>query len=431
MKLRIILFFLVLLHNGFKGAIVSLVFPGFDQPASLLTFAGDLVMILLLATSLKRTRGFYGGWIVLAFLLSSVFTLLYNIEHVGVLGHLSALREPLIFLSSLVVIYDFMTSDFNPIFIRVFTYFVAVFAIVQIPVAFIQYREFGPSDHVGGTLGYGGSGILSQLLFLIVFYLIVRFATDARDERFSFFRVMFFLPLLIPCALNETKISFVYLLLMVVFLTPTKRVLRAIPVVATGIALFYFLNMFYSQNVQDTDRLIDESYIEKYLLYDERTSVDVPRFQKLQMMFDLLVTDMPTTAVGLGYGAFGGKIIGASGLAKSLAHFRGSRMLLNTLWLQGGIIAVLLVAYASLRIVNWKTTLANINRFKWFLSLVVLSVWFYNEALLNRTFAIMVAFFIVWIQVGGSLENNDDEGSLEEQGFAEEDTESHEAFAHR
>jgi hypothetical protein len=56
---------------------------------------------------------------------------------------------------------------------KIFRYLI-IFALVQTPVAFIQFLRFGAGDPVGGTYGIGGgSGCLSQLLFLICFYLVV------------------------------------------------------------------------------------------------------------------------------------------------------------------------------------------------------------------------------------------------------------------
>jgi len=53
-----------------------------------------------------------------------------------------------------------------------------VFALAQIPVTIIQFAQYGAGDGVGGTYGTGGgSGYITQLLFIICFFFAVRFAS--------------------------------------------------------------------------------------------------------------------------------------------------------------------------------------------------------------------------------------------------------------
>jgi hypothetical protein len=95
-------------------------------------------------------------------------------------------------------------------------------------------------------------------------------------------------------------------------------------------------------------------------------------------------------------------------------------MLIFTIWIQGGILAlgtVLAAGFWYLRI-RPAPALFTVRRFSLFIALALLAMLFYNEALIDRTFAVIVSFFMLWARL--------QPGSETEQQTAEETTESHE-----
>jgi hypothetical protein len=403
MILRIILVIGILTFNAFKELVDA---TALDQPIRLMTFAGDIIMAALALTAFGRNRGFYGQKSLFLFLALSTFTLLYNLERVGLLGHLNGIRESLFFLTSFVVLHDLLTSEEAERFKRWFTLFLIIFGLAQLPSSFLQFRQFGPSDWVGGTLGWGATNVVSQLLFLIVFYLVVLYASAADGSGFRLLRVTLIALLLAPCALNETKISFVFLPVLIVALTPMSRLYRLIPVAILGSILMYLLVSLYSEYEKDTSQVFDLKYLERYLYYDERETVDVPRFQKLMLSVDLMGNDPPTYALGMGYGLFmGGNVLDQSLVSRTLYFLRGARMYLNTIFLQGGLLGVLCLAFPLFRFVRTRATSSfAMRRFKWFLAFVLFAMWFYHDSLMNRTYAMIVGYLVIWTDLGGTDE---------------------------
>jgi hypothetical protein len=405
MIIRILLFLLVLLLNSFYGAVL-MAMPQADRIFRLAVFASDGIMIVMALSVVWRARKFSGVKYLLLFLFVSTLTLFLNLHSVAITTHLNGLRQPLFLLSTLVVLYDFSQSARWEAFQRIFNSFLVIFALLQIPLSLIQFIKWGAGDYVGGTYGYtGGSGFLTQLAFLISFYFITRSSWLKDPEGVRYRSVLLYSLFLLPCAVNETKISFIYLAAFFVLLTMSRtRFLKSIPILAFGIVLVLILNYYYGKTVEATQNVFDEKFLERYLLYDPRENVDVPRFQKIVLMFRLMHGDMIQILLGMGYGVFAGEnILGTSSFGRSLWYLQGTRIQLQTVWIQGGLIAALLVMFPSFWFLKRRRILnsANMRRFHSFLALMILSVWFYNEALFSRPFAMIAGFMIIWIGQGG------------------------------
>jgi len=415
MIIRILLFFAIFAFNAYQGILVTQFFPGLDRMARLTVVAGDGGLVVMALSVYFRNRRFYGAISFVIFVLSSVLTLLYNLDHVGVTDHFNGLRQPLVLLSAVVIVYDILMSSYRDRFVQYFTVALIVFAISQIPSSVWQFLRFGAGDLVGGTYGTtGGSGLVTQLVFMISFYLLVQYGALEGGTGFAVGKMLLFSLLLAPCAINETKIAFIYLAAYIVMLAMSRQnFLRMVLVFGVGGALFYVLGVYYTQTVKDPTSLLNEKFIESYLFYYPKEGVDVPRFQKIALMFGLLSKDFVTFFVGLGYGLFGGtSLLGASRFARSLWYFGGSRPLLNTIWIQGGLFATYAIVWASFGYLRGR--LADsfcMRRFRLFLGFVILSSWFYNDMLLDRTVAIIVAFLTVWVYLGGIDQEAEEESS--------------------
>ena len=407
MKLKLTLFFAVLVFNSVAGAFSTMVMPAAERIIRLFIAGGDAVMIAMALSVLWPRRSFFGARYLMAFLLVSTLTFIYNLDRFGFPEHLNGIRETLFFFASLVVVHDLYESPHRLTFIRVFSRFLIVFAIIQTPVAFYQFLRYGAGDMVAGTYGTaGGSGYLSQLLFLLTFYFVVRYASLGDGTHFSITRMLLFLPALIPCALNETKISFVLLAgFLILMVSSPRKIYRAVPLLILGAAMMYLLNYYYTETVTDTRGIFDQDYVEKYLLTNptERGG-DLPRFQRIIIMFRMMGNDVGSILLGMGYGVLGGgNIMNVSRLGRALYYLvTGSRILLFRVWIQGGVLAVIIVAgcmfgYLRSRAENYFT----LRQFGWFVAFSMLVIWIYDEAIFDRVFAPIVAFLMIWIRGGG------------------------------
>jgi hypothetical protein len=403
MKVRQALFYLVFLYNSYVGVFTAQLTPSIVPRARIVMFAGDLLFYALTATVIWRNRRFVGVHLIGLFALGAVFTFVYNTDRVTLTAFLNGIREPLFFLCSLVLVWDFLQGDDGIAFERSFTIFLVIFTFLQMPFALWQFVTYGANDNVGGTYGLGGSGFLTQVLFLITFYFLVRNGTREGGEEFSIPRVFVFSSLLIPAALNETKISFALLPLFfgLIILSP-KKVYRVIPLMVLGLLVGLLFDYYYTTSVQDTREVLDFRYVERYL-YSGKGEGDMPRLARIPIMFDLMKGDPLQVFLGMGYGLFSGSaMLGMTRLGRSLVFLEGSRVLLFTIWIQGGLLATALVAVAM----SWfmRSPLVNtfpLRRFRLFILMTLAMVWLYNDAILHRGFAIIASYLMVWVAMGG------------------------------
>jgi hypothetical protein len=401
MKLKMFLLLLVAYFNAFSGMVYTWLLPGVDKLARLASTGGDAIVVLLAGLVVWKHRGSYPVRFLLLFLLTVIGTVIYNIDRVSVVSQLNGLRQPLFFFASLVVMYDLFQSAVSERLVRHFTIFLVLFAAAQIPTSIVQFLLYGPGDRVGGTFGIkGGSGYVTLLAFMISFYVTVRFASLEDGTHFKIGRALVFTSLLIPCALNETKVAFLLLPVYFAALIASRRhMMRAIPLLIVGVMLAYALDYYYSEYVEDTSKVFDIVTLEHYLFYGRSYYTDIPRFAKLGMMFTMMGREPITFLTGFGWGIFsGGDVMDASRFARSVAYFSGSRMMIFTIWLQGGVAALAIslgAAFWYLR--SGPFALFTVRRFALFLAAILLAMIFYNEALIDRTFAVVLAFLSNWI----------------------------------
>lgn len=421
MKVRIGVLLFALTFFAFSG-LVSSFFPGADRTIRLLTAGLDVLVIVMAGSVLWRNRSYYGTWLWVALVFGALLTLAYNFDRFGPVAQFNGLRPPLFFLSSLVILEDVFRSEYRARLVRHMTIFLLIFAFAQIPTSLMQFISFGASDSVGGTYGTGGgSGLITQVLFLLTFYFLVRYGSLDEGTNFSFSKMLLFSILLVPVLLNETKISFVLLAMMVVLVTFSPRKLyKTIPFLILGVMLFAVFVYYYTQTVMDPTQYMNEKFVERYLYSAPKAEQqgDIPRLMRVVLMMQLFQDDMLALVIGMGYGIFGGgTVLGVSQLARSLYYLTsGSRILLVTVWMQGGIIALFIILWGVFGFMRSKIPLSwTLKRFRIFLFASLALMWIYNEAILDRTFAGVVTFLMVWVSYGGQDAEAESSGAAESQ----------------
>lgn len=430
MRFRLVLILAIVGFTSIVGALETMVFVGSARLLRGIVAGLDVTMILMAMSVLLRNRNFYAVWLWVGLVFGGVLTLVYNSDRFGIVAQANGIRGMAFALSSLIVMHDVFESDNRIRFEKWFTVFLFIFAAVQTPLSLFQFFTYGAGDAVGGTYGTdGGSGLVTQLLFLIVFYFVVRYGSLDGGTNFSIRKLLLFAPLLLPAAINETKISFVLLALMIVLISFSReKWYKTIPFMALGVALFAVFFYYYSQTVGDTEQIFTEKFVERYLYSAPKSEQggDIPRFLRISLMFQLFREDPLSIIIGMGYGIFGGgTVIGVTRLARSFFYLTtGSRILLVTVWLQGGLIAFLVMlggAFGYLkRALKAQTT---VKRLGLFLAGMLALMWIYNEALLDRAFAVIVTYVMVWVSHGGQegeIEPGTGEGEEGEAEAAEE-----------
>lgn len=418
---RVYVFLAVFLFNAYKGLFTA---TSLDTPIRVLTLLGDVLIIGMALSVFRRNLRFYGLRYLLFLLFASTLTLLTSLEQVGVSTHLSVVREFMFFPASLVVVHDILRSEWEKEFKRYFTFLLLIFCAAQIPVSYMQFLEYGAGDRVGGTLGFFGQGVLTQLLFALSFYFIVIYGSSEGGDEFSLKKIFLFCIVLLPCAITETKIAFLYLLLFFGLLTFTRKVHKLVPMAFLGVGIIVLFIAAYSEYVQSVDNLLDEKFLERYLVHDERQKVDMPRGQKLTMTLDKMSQEPVTYLLGFGYGSIGSRsLLETSSFSQSVWWIRGARTFLNTVWFQGGLALVFVLALPMFSFVrSQRVVTGNMKRFRFFLFFLLLSVWLYNDALTYRTFSGIMAYLIVWTDLGGTDQDIEEDTADDEHVWADEET---------
>ncbi|MFI3238970.1 MAG: hypothetical protein R3Y22_00025 [Bacteroidales bacterium] len=309
--------------------------------------------------------------------------------------------------------YYLVDEERRNFFISKLDKFILIFLIVQIPVATYQCLLYGPHDRVGGTMGDGYSGILSTLLYLLTFYLLQK-KIAGRNTLIALSENWYYFLFLIPSMLNETKASFIFLILMIIsFLKMDRRIVLRV-VIATPIIILIVLPIIttvYFSVTNTTDNIFSlEYYTEMYLLNDESVAwalsddvdaegQDIPRFTKVVAGWEILDEDN-AFLLGKGVGLFKGKTMGIVPQIPFAVEYewllRGSVIMFFALIMQLGFLGI--AWYIAHFIVNSpnmrKFEDININLY-FFLFAVFLFLMVYNNSLFLPCFAVFFLYLLL------------------------------------
>ncbi len=361
--------------------------PGTLQ--SLMQLASEGILVLLAVITLRRRI----DWVViLSFIALAAYTNRLNGESWLIFAN--GLRTYLPMLMILPVIrFMFATRERSAEFVRLMDKSLFIFLLIQFPCMVVQIftAPNGNPDYVGGSLGNFTSGVVSHLIYLVSFYLMGR----KWDKNLSYLanvkRNWLLLALLAPTFLNETKISFVFMLLYFLLLAPfdrkfVKNLLFMIPI--AGVAVAGGMEIYMSTIGAGSDVFTTE-YISEYVTGDVMVELveqdkleeaedwvsssmtanpDYPRGIKF-MMVQVLLDEHRNGGWLFGYGIGqykGGTLVGQSKFAKRYSYLITGTMIsgvvvivelgvTGVLWL----IFYLLVFFGALR--RWKVINHNLR----------------------------------------------------------------------
>ena len=380
------LFILLLYGSTFSGFLADIALSG---GRTMLYVAFDALMIFIAVISLAYLRGKL-TWIVLFMIGCIAVNLSYS--STDMLYSMNGVREILIIIAMAIFFNKVFAEENEELaeeYVEIMKKFSVIFLIAQLPIAGWQFHQYGPSDYVGGTFGNKGSGILTLSVVCTVFFLshFVRSNTQ---------RVLLYCCLL-PLVLNETKISFLLipaLILFIHFRPKLKNIIGA--TVAAALFLFLFNQYYSTQEGTDFDNnlagIFSKDFLDHYLFDDIYSSEDIPRFTKIVVGWHLVSEETRTMLFGIEYGIFkGGNIVEASQAGQSMQWLMsGTRPYLFFLLLQGGILLIVGVFWLLFHINKY--FVRNNNKYKTFLFMIFLLILFYNDALRNQGFVVIYFF---------------------------------------
>lgn len=215
----------------------------FDTANAYVYLLGDFVIILVGLWTLRARID-----IVLLVSLIVISLASMAVNHLPVIQYLNGMRFYVggVFILS-ILRYLLATRTRLEYFIPLFEKSMYIFLLIQFPIMVQQCIRWGAFDNVGGSLGWKMSGVISTLLYVISFYFMVRRWNFDKSYVANLKHNWILLVLLVPSLLNETKISFIYILLYFLFLVPfdrkfIKRMLLIVPLsllILAGLILIY------------------------------------------------------------------------------------------------------------------------------------------------------------------------------------------------
>lgn len=218
--------------------------------------------------------------VVLSFMIMSfISTVIVNENQIN--DWISGLRFycPLLFLLP-ILRYAMSTLARREFFIELMDRSLYIFLWAQAPCMLFQYYVYGGWDYGGGSLGFYQSGVISELIFTVSFYLMLRRWQPEHGYFWNLLRNWLLLFLLFPTFLNETKASFIFLVLYFLFLAPINRkflrsMLIVVPLIAGAIFVFnYFYMSLYGQRTETGEEILSEDYFNFYVIGDD-SSLDL------------------------------------------------------------------------------------------------------------------------------------------------------------
>ena len=381
------------------------------EPAVYLAF--DAVIVALGLATMSRKRDII--YAVLFVAVTYMTTCVYN--GLSLLFYLNGLRDFITYLF-LIPIFNYFLSEQErrERFVADFDRQLFWFLVIQVPCVLFQFFMYGAGDMGGGPLGHWNSGVISTLIFAISFYLMKK-RMDPERYVDSLWENKILILLLLPTQFNETKISFIYMVMYFMLLMPLNRKLFmrlvfAIPVLGL---LFWVAAVGYvmSTGGQMGDTFSIDYYTESYLydgsgaseayaqwLIDEDSDEqeDVPRVTKLVLLGDVDKEHPGHLLTGFGVGQFkGGTMIDSTNFFKEYEWLLiGSIPYCFHVWIQAGLIGIILmlVYFFNLFSAPHKGMKRDYNTQFYFVALFTMLL-LYNDSVRNVFMMIPITYIIM------------------------------------
>lgn len=266
---------------GTVGFICDEFVPGLESLRSYIILACDAVLVMIGLMSLRHKVDliFIGSLLLLSMTSSIVF------NRLPVIFSVNGMR---VFIGAMFCypIFRYFIDDQqrHDHFIKTWDKQLEIFLWLQVFCIGYQFIIYGADDHGGGSLGNWYSGTISMLIYLISFYLMKK-RINPKHFMASIVNNYKYVLLLLPTFFNETKISFVLLVLYFVLLMPIDKRLFVRSIIVLPIMSLLFLlgyttyQLTYKGDVSKTADNLDifsEEYLMEYVLSDvENAEEDV------------------------------------------------------------------------------------------------------------------------------------------------------------
>lgn len=386
--------------------------------SSVIYFACDVLLVIIGLCCLKTRQA---KWIVFSFYVLSLASSLIN--HESLITFINGSRDFIGLLYAGPIVYYLAHCKHSSEYKTSLEKQLKIFLIIQAPCIVFQFIKYGAGDHGGGSMGYGNSGTISTLICIISFYFFSK-TYDHDDMLGSIRRNWKYLFLLFPVFLNETKVSFVYLLIYGCLLyrfdfKSFRKILAAFPVIILlGLGAYFAYDAATNASGQNMD-VADSDFIDEYLTggsqdnlddlvtiaeaiqdgtldTENEWAIDLPRFAKLGFTPFALQTTRGGILLGAGIGQFkGGTTLETTNFAKENSWLLGgTRPLLLFILIQLGILGTIWFMWDIIYYMHYKTNIGTMSKqLKILLTAITLIELFYND--MHRSFILCYVMFLL------------------------------------
>ena len=391
------LFCIIFWMVGVSSFVIEEILPFLDSLKQVIMLVSDVIILILGLVTLKTKKD---KILIVAFAVLGVLSSVVN--KVPAVLWVNGFRDYIPFLMLLPLIRYFMTCDESARFRESFDRQLKYFLILQAFCVTEQFILYGANDAGGGSLGFGYSGTISMVIILLSFYFVSK-NWDGDNYLRSLWENRLYVFLMFPVFLNETKVSFLLLLVYFLLLYPFKiqsigKMLIALPVVlivAAGLAWAYMwaTNMDelydlgdYLSGGTDPEEVIELAEMAIELTESEdfdAFELDIPRFLKLTMMPGALERTRGGLVLGAGLGHMKGwTTLERTPFARENgALLFGTRMSAHMFFLSLGILGMIWVCFWYWDALDFKKKEANLAlQTKLFLLMVAVLGFFYSDS---------------------------------------------------
>ena len=408
------------------GFVAEELIPPLASAKSAVYLLCDFVFLVCGLYTLRNRRDIivFGSFVVLGVVSACL-------NHLGFVFTVNGARDFFGLLFAAPIIRFMLTSRHRERFIESFDKQLYIFLWIQAFCMTEQFLRYGANDHGGGSMGYGFSGIASTSIYIISFYLISKkwkfgnyWGELAKNKVYVF--------LLYPTFLNETKISFLFLLAYFLLLLKFEwktvfKLLVSTPMIIVGMigaGVAYLgitgqaMEAVFSEDAmeaymvgEDPEGLMEVAELiqdEVYTIEDMGGVVDIPRFTKIVFVPEALSYSSGGILFGAGLGQFkGGTVIEMSKFASEWQWLlSGSLPLSFSILIQLGIVGFVWFVFNIVTLMAPRSaSLLGIN-IKCFIWIIILLILLYNDSLRFFPFT----FILFYIAMRGYVFSSGSDG---------------------
>lgn len=221
----------------------------------------DAVLVMLGLISLKNKRDIFFLVSLLVILLISAY-----MNNMGLVSTVNGFRDYLPLVMAPPILRYLLSGHNGERFVDTMDRQLHWFLYAQAVCITFQFIKYGACDMGGGTLGEGGSGAISTVIFAVSFYFLCKNWDVDKTMVSNLYDNMRYVILLYPTLLNETKVSFVFFVFYFMLLFPLNRayVMKLLLIIPMGLLALSGMVALYV-NVVGSDSIFNRESIEEYL----------------------------------------------------------------------------------------------------------------------------------------------------------------------